>query len=214
MTFACAFVLNIWLLVGVFGPQTGGTEKVSVMEGDSVTLDTGRTEILRDDRIRWTFRPDSSNICIAEMIKQVISFPDGIEMFRNRLKMDYKNGSLTIKNITTTHDGFYEVNIGHASKVFTKIFIVNVYGRKLSYVPVRVNTSERFSPSSRLKCVRLCSVINMSNVTLSWYKGNRLFTSVSVSGPISRISLPLEIDCLDDSYSCVKASSVAVPLKL
>lgn len=106
----------------MFGPQTGGAKTLLVIEGGSVTLHTQRTEMLTDDRMWWTFRPDSSNICIAEMIKQVVSFPGGNEIFRDRLYLDCNTGSLTIKNITTAHDGMYEVNIGRANKVFNKIF--------------------------------------------------------------------------------------------
>uniref|UniRef100_A0A9J7X5R0 Immunoglobulin V-set domain-containing protein n=1 Tax=Cyprinus carpio carpio TaxID=630221 RepID=A0A9J7X5R0_CYPCA len=143
MPHTCAFVLNLWLLVGVFGPQTGGTETVSVMEGDSVTLHTQHTEILTDDHILWTFRQlDSLNICVGQIINRVVSFPDGNEIFRDRLHLDYKTASLTIKNITTAHDGFYEVNIGRANKVFNKIFIVNVYGEHFSFIcpPLQNNT--------------------------------------------------------------------------
>ncbi|KAL0160610.1 hypothetical protein M9458_044335, partial [Cirrhinus mrigala] len=50
------------------------------------------------------------------MLKRVITFPDGNEIFRDRLKVDYKTGSLTITNITTAHYGLYELTIARASK--------------------------------------------------------------------------------------------------
>ncbi len=37
-------------------------ETLTVMEGDSVTLHTGLTEILNDDTIVWIFVPNSSLI--------------------------------------------------------------------------------------------------------------------------------------------------------
>ncbi|KAL1251542.1 hypothetical protein QQF64_019338 [Cirrhinus molitorella] len=127
--------------MGVFGRQTGGTEKVSVMEGDSVTLHTGQTEILKDNHILWILWLNSSNICIAEMFMQAITFPDGNEIFRDRLKMDNKTGSLTITNITTAHHGLYELTIVRASKVSSKTFLVNVY----VFLPREIECLESYS---------------------------------------------------------------------
>lgn len=116
----------------MLGPQTGGTETVSAMEGDSVTLHTGRTEILTDECVQWIWLR-SSDICIAQMTKKVISFPDGNEIFRDRLQLDNKTGSLTITSITTTQNGLYELLIASANKVSNKIFNVNVYGEQFRY---------------------------------------------------------------------------------
>ncbi|KAA0711842.1 hypothetical protein E1301_Tti013451 [Triplophysa tibetana] len=45
-------------------------------------------------------------------------------------------------------------------------------------------------------------VMNVSHVSLSWYKGKSLLSSISVSEH-SNINISLHLECLDDSYTCV-----------
>lgn len=90
--------------------------------------------MLTDDHVLWIWL--NSSVCIAQIFNQVISFPDGKEIFRDRLQLDYKTGSLTITNITTTQNGLYELLIiraGKLGKVSNKIFNVNVYGEQLFF---------------------------------------------------------------------------------
>ncbi|KAF4097242.1 SLAM family member 5-like [Onychostoma macrolepis] len=189
------FCLCWWRLIGVFG--------VSVTQGDSVTLHTGVTEIREDDDILWKFGAEKSQIAKMKKKKQIFSTyngPDG--RFRDRLKLDNQTGSLTITNITTQHAGVYQLEIAGAKKS-SKTFSVSVYAR-LSVPVISSNSSNCSSSSSQQNCSLLCSVVNVGHVTLSWYKGNSLLSSISVSDLSISLSLPLEVEYQDkNTYSCV-----------
>uniref|UniRef100_A0A8C1P3G1 Ig-like domain-containing protein n=1 Tax=Cyprinus carpio TaxID=7962 RepID=A0A8C1P3G1_CYPCA len=188
-------------VIGVFG------ESLSVTEGDSVTLHSGVTEIHEDNNILWKFAR-KSQIAKIKKKKQIFSTYDGPdERFRDRLKLDNQTGSLTITNITTQHAGHYQLEIRGAKKS-SKTFSVSVYAR-LS-VPVissnfsNCSSSSSSSSSSQQNCSLLCSVVNVGHVTLSWYKGNSLLSSISVSDLSISLSLPLEVEYQDkNTYSCV-----------
>ncbi|XP_050958655.1 T-cell surface antigen CD2-like [Labeo rohita] len=197
------FCLCGWHLIGVFG------ESVSVMEGDSVTLNTDLTEIHEDDYILWKFDTEKSLIAKIKTNKQLLPTFDGPDgRFRDRLKLDNQTGSLTIINITTQHAGFYEVQISGA-KITSKTFSVSVYARLPVLVISRnsskcLSSSSSSSSSSKQNCSLVCSVFNVSHVTLSWYKGNSLLSSISVSDLSISLSLPLEVEYHDNStYSCM-----------
>ncbi|KAL1252063.1 hypothetical protein QQF64_019859, partial [Cirrhinus molitorella] len=112
---------------GVFA-DPDAVKSVSVMEGDSVTLESGVTEIQTDDLIAWTFRHPETRI--AQINKEAGSFNtynnvlDG--RFRDRLKLDHQTGSLTITNTRTTDSGLYQIFI-KGIKPTTNRFNVSVY---------------------------------------------------------------------------------------
>ncbi|XP_058617698.1 SLAM family member 9-like [Onychostoma macrolepis] len=194
------FCLYWYHLIGVFGAETNEVQSVSKMEGDSVTLHTDVTEIHEDDDILWNFGAEK----IAEINRATgifITYDDGLDgRFRDRLKLNKHTGSLTITNITTQHTGLYKLEI-RGAKLTLKTFSVSVYAR-LSVPAISSNSSQCSSSSSY--CSLLCSVVNVSHVSLSWYKGNSLLSSISVSDLSISLSLPLEVEYQDkNTYSCV-----------
>ncbi|XP_058624823.1 natural killer cell receptor 2B4-like [Onychostoma macrolepis] len=201
--FFCLFVCH---LVGVSGVETDKTKSAEVMEGDSVTLHTDLTEIQGDDLILWTFGPKKTHIAKINRAHHEI-FHDNVDgRFRDRLHLENQTGSLTITNTSTEHSGPYKIEIVSENQVSSKTFSVTVYAFLSipvisSYSPSNPSSSER-SPSSR--CVLLCSVVNVTQVTLSWFKGNSLLSSISVPELNTTISLHLEVEYKDNNtYSCV-----------
>ncbi len=101
---------------------------VSVMEGDSVTLNTD-VKINQQEKIHWYFNDiriayingDLSDICTD------VQCNEGTERFRDRLKLDNQTGSLTIMNTRTTDSGLYKLQIIKGSDSET-IFNVTVHG--------------------------------------------------------------------------------------
>ncbi|XP_067252867.1 T-cell surface antigen CD2-like [Chanodichthys erythropterus] len=194
------FYLCCWSLIGVFATETN--EIQSVMEGDSVTLNSDLTELHEDDDILWKYGAENSLIAKISIEKQIFSTSNGPDgRFRDRLKLDNQTGSLTITNITTEHVGEYQLEINGA-KLTTKTFIVSVYAPLPTPNIIRDCSSPSSSSSS--SCSLVCSAVNVSHVTLSWYKGNSLLSSISVSDLSISLSLPLEVEYQDkNTYSCV-----------
>ncbi len=104
-----------------------------MMEGDSVTLHIGVTEIQQADDILWTFGAEKSFIAKMKKQQQIFSTFNGTDgRFRDRLKLDNQTGSLTITNITTEHAGLYKVEIS-GLKLSSHTYSVSVYGEYGKY---------------------------------------------------------------------------------
>ncbi|XP_059424824.1 uncharacterized protein LOC132159327 [Carassius carassius] len=100
-------ILCVFILEGVFGDPA---EVKSVKEGDCVTLNTDVTKQQHDDMMRWYF--NDRLIALINGHPNTSCLYDGEDgRFRDRLKVDYETGYLTIMNITTEHTGRYEADI-------------------------------------------------------------------------------------------------------
>ncbi|XP_051549100.1 natural killer cell receptor 2B4-like [Myxocyprinus asiaticus] len=207
------FSLFMLVINGVFVADRDGVKSVSVMEGDSVTLHTDLTEIQRDDQILWQFGPQETRI--LTIFNQMISTYNSHERFGDRLQLDRQTGSLAIRNIRIIDSGHFKLTILSDTGNSEKRFEVTVYAPLLTPVMTRDCPQKHSAPqrSSSPKCVLQCSVMNVThcgNVTLSWYKGNSLFSSISVSDLNSSLSLPLEVEYQENNtYSCVISNHIS-----
>ncbi|XP_058618143.1 uncharacterized protein LOC131531421 isoform X2 [Onychostoma macrolepis] len=91
-------------------------EDISVMEGDSVTLNSGLTEMEEGDQIQWWFGYRPKGTMIAEINKQA----DGITVYGGfRYNLDKQTGSLTITNARHEHAGLYKLQLNSVIKSFS-----------------------------------------------------------------------------------------------
>ncbi|KAL1246598.1 hypothetical protein QQF64_034561 [Cirrhinus molitorella] len=87
---------------------------MSVIEGQSVTLYPD-TEIQKNDLILWMFGDENNRIAqMTGKTRETYEGSDGI--FKDRLKLDKRTGSLTISGMKTEHSGLYKVQMSSSSK--------------------------------------------------------------------------------------------------
>ncbi|XP_056304289.1 SLAM family member 5 isoform X4 [Danio aesculapii] len=198
MIYSLHVCLWIWFLRGVFGDRNE-VKSVSVVEGESVTLRTD-VKVQQDDQILWMFNINNADTRIAEIHRQNIFKYNKTVIFGDRLKIDSQTGSLTIRNIRSEHSGLYKLAIVQEKTTY-RTFSVAVY----AHLPIPViNSYSSSKRTSDSRCSVLCSVVNVSAVSLSWYKGNSVLSSISVSDLSISLSLPLEVEYQDNNtYSCV-----------
>ncbi len=114
---------------GVFGVDTDELKSVSVMKGESVTLNTDVTEAQTYLLIQWMF--GSTRIAEVNRLTQTNSTYDGPDgRFRDRLKLD-QTGSLTITNTRTTDSGLYQLAIVNRDASYIN-YNVTVFGKRVT----------------------------------------------------------------------------------
>ncbi|XP_056109209.1 uncharacterized protein LOC130087034 [Rhinichthys klamathensis goyatoka] len=156
--------------------------RVSVMEGHSVTLNTG-VQTNQQEKIKWYFNDiliaqisgDLSDVCTD------VQCNEDTERFRDRLKLDHQTGSLTITNITHTDSGVYHLKLSSSNSISEKIFNVTVYGI------VRVSVMEGDSVTLNT------GVQTNQQEKIKWYFNNILIAQIS--GDLSDVCT--DVQCIN-----------------
>lgn len=93
----------------LLSPGVVGSNLLSLIEGDSVTLKSDVTKQGRD-KMLWYFNDTLIALINGDPSKSCVYDGEG-EIFKDRLSVDYETGSLTITNIRSKHAGRYETEI-------------------------------------------------------------------------------------------------------
>ncbi|XP_048048518.1 uncharacterized protein LOC125269631 [Megalobrama amblycephala] len=149
----------------VFGDEE---EYVTVLEGDSVTLNSDLTEIKDDDVIQWFGNENTVIAVINKQFDRITVYDDDFDgRFRDRLKLDNQTGSLTITDITTEHVGSYTLEINGVRKKKFEVFIP-----VLTLLSVSVKEGDSVTLNSDLTEMKDDDVIQ-------WRFGNTLIAEIN-----------------------------------
>ncbi|XP_016366810.1 uncharacterized protein LOC107707333 [Sinocyclocheilus rhinocerous] len=183
MIFFIFLTLTAFFVSGVFSDDT---DKVTMMKGDSVTLQTGVKTIHLED-MKWY----CNNIRIAQIngdqsfICTDVQCNEGTERFRDRLKLDHQTGSLTIRDIKTTESGEYELKVINNSSISEKIFSFAV----LDVSAAEQDQMKRKSVEEGESVTLDPGVIKNPNDVMTWYCNDTFIAEIT--GDQSKI-------CTDD----------------
>ncbi len=124
--------------------DTVTVESVSVLEGDSVTLNSGLTEMMDDDLILWRFGYNKTLIAQIDVMAGSMTVYDDVldERFRDRLKLDNQTGSLIITNTRTEHTELYKLQSNSVIKnVSLTVYCEFVFLFLLFFIIIKVYPS-------------------------------------------------------------------------
>uniref|UniRef100_A0A671SEX1 Immunoglobulin subtype domain-containing protein n=1 Tax=Sinocyclocheilus anshuiensis TaxID=1608454 RepID=A0A671SEX1_9TELE len=109
---------------GVF--SFDGVKKMSVRDGDPVTLQTRITNITADNVIQWTFGPQNTSVVKTDRESRRIIYNEHDVRFTDRLHLNIQTGDLTISNTKTEVSGLYQIKIIKRTYTIQKSFSVTV----------------------------------------------------------------------------------------
>ncbi|XP_043086192.1 CD48 antigen isoform X2 [Puntigrus tetrazona] len=208
----------MWLFIVIFISikvlANGEWDEVkTAKEGDDLTLHTG-VQQNKDTEVIW-FLKSRETRRIAQMNNGQV-FTHYEKRLAGRLRLDEISGSLTIRNISASDSGVYEVSVTRLL-VFERMIKIDVYA------PVSVPAIECRSLVGERRCAGTlkqpqkteetcsvsCSVRNDRDVFISWYKGGELLNRTSDPDLNINLSLPLELHHDDpEIYSCTATNPV------
>uniref|UniRef100_A0A3P9AN95 Ig-like domain-containing protein n=1 Tax=Esox lucius TaxID=8010 RepID=A0A3P9AN95_ESOLU len=190
--------LCICFILGVLGDVGTEIKTVRGIEGQTITLNTGLTG-LQNDSIYWTYGPVRAQTRIA-----TLNVGRNIPEYNERLNLDAQSGSLTIRSLTTSDNGIYELTVLR-EQVLKQTFKLTIYGDILLHDIF--DTSE--NQNLIFSCSVVCTVKNGRDVTLSWYRGEERINQTINPDTNKTLFLPLEVNEGNDIYSCVANNPVS-----
>ncbi|TRY87282.1 hypothetical protein DNTS_022255 [Danionella cerebrum] len=190
-----SYYLILFFFIFIFRGASGdAVEEKSVTEGELITLNTGVTEILNNDMILWMFGPRENRI--TEIVNQKVNIYDNNRTFKDRLQMDNRTGTLTIRDIRTDHSGVYKLTIIKSNALHKK-FNVTVF------VDVNSVTLSWFREDSLLSSIRVSELNSSIPLHLKQEDLKNSYSCVA-SNPIRNQTKHLNISelcpCSENSY--------------
>ncbi|XP_051765471.1 uncharacterized protein LOC127520854 [Ctenopharyngodon idella] len=141
---------------------------VSVMEGDSFTLNTSLTKMKDGDVIQWWFWNKYNLMAEINVTANRFTVYNDVfnGIFRNRLKLDNQTGSLTITNIRTEHDGDYNLQIT---------------GSKILFKTIRLSVSSPGISRDSLNITQLCHTCSDAVKSVSVKEGDSVTLNTNLT---------------------------------
>ncbi|XP_071403228.1 T-lymphocyte surface antigen Ly-9-like [Centroberyx affinis] len=181
---------------------------VNVLVEGNATLDTPVAELQPGHDVKWIRGPECTGKLIARWKNNITTLYD--EGFRGALQLNPHTGSLTFMKVKHNYTGHYCLKmLLDEGPYILRLHFITVF----ESVPTpHISTAQVNITAPSLKdrsCSIDCSVEDAQNVTLSWYRGEKMISQTSNCDICTtNVSLPLKIQD-EDIYSCKAANPVS-----